>query len=151
MLYRVQTSDGSKVVNFSDLITNYADQAAQGGVEIAQGSNNGQNVAGLSAGSQFGGTIGDPAAYAAANAATSSNQKFKGKEQSGRLKTGEAATGKAITQVQISATPFLNQILSFAVNGQSVSASSATSLVAPLGQVNPENMAGSSPANYSGQ
>jgi hypothetical protein len=150
MLYRVNTSDGSKVVNFQDLITNYSDQAASGGVEIAQGTMNGQNVAGLSASSQFGGTQGDPAAYAAANAAASSNQKLKGKDLSGKLKTGEAATGKAATQLQISATPQLQQLLSFAVNGQSVSASSATSLVAPLGPVNPDSMAGSSPANYSG-
>jgi hypothetical protein len=151
MLYKVFTNEGMKTVDFKTLINNYADQAAQGGVEIAQGSNNGQNVAGETTGSQFGGTIGDEAARAAASAAPSSNQALKGKDLTGRLKTGVAATGKAITQVQISASPQLQQWFTITANGQSISNSSATSLVAPLGQVNPDSMAGSAPTNYTGK
>jgi hypothetical protein len=148
-LYTVQTSQGAKTVNFNDLMTHYSDQLASGGVSYASGTDaQGNNLAGLSVASQHGGPT-DEQAYAAANKATSAGQKLQGKDQTAALKKADAKA-KEKQVLTISATPQLQQLLSFAMNGQSVSTTTATSLTPTLGALNSESMAGNSPSNYSG-
>jgi hypothetical protein len=151
-LYTVQTANGGQAtVSFQDLITNYSDQAASGGVTFATGKDaSGQSLAGTSVASKYGGPS-DDAAYAQAGKAASAQQALKGKDLSKQAQDwetkqqGKSTKGNNIT---ISATPQLQQLFGFALNGQSITASTSTSLTPVTGNVNSENLAGSSPATY---
>jgi hypothetical protein len=146
-LYTVQTAQGAKTVNFQDLITNYADQAASGGVTIASGSDQNGDLSGTTVAAKYGGDV-NTALQQGFNA-PSAKEGFKGKDRSEDIKK-QRASGKEKQVLQISATPQLQQLLSFALNGQSVTSTTATSLVPSLGPVNPESLPGSAPSNYSG-
>jgi hypothetical protein len=148
-LYTVQTAQGSRTVNFNDLVTHYSDQLASGGVSYASGTDaQGNNLAGLSVASQHGGAP-DDQAYAAANNAASAKLNLQGKNQAAALaKADTKAKEKQV--LTISATPQLQQLFSFSLNGQSVSATTATSLTPTLGPLNTDSMAGNAPSNYSG-
>jgi hypothetical protein len=148
-LYTVQTAQGSRTVNFNDLVTHYSDQLASGGVSYASGTDaQGNNLAGLSVASQHGGAP-DDQAYAAANNAASAKQNLQGKNQQAALAKANA-NAKEKQVLTISATPQLQQLFSFSLNGQSVSATTATSLTPTLGPLNTDSMAGNAPSNYSG-
>jgi hypothetical protein len=146
-LYTVQTAQGAKTVNFQDLITNYADQAASGGVSYASGTDQNGDLSGSTVAAKYGGDTGT--ALQQGFNAPSAKEAFKGKDRSADIKK-QQASGKEKQILQISATPQLNQLLSFALNGQSVTATTATSLSPTLGPVNPESLPGSAPSNYSG-
>lgn len=150
-LYTVRTANGGQAtVNFQDLITNYSDQAASGGVSFATGTDQNGSQAGTSVASKYGGPD-DATAYATAGKAASAQQALKGKDLSKKAQDWETKQqGKSTkgSNITISATPQLQQLFGFALNGQSITATTATSLTPVGGNVNNENLAGSSPATY---
>jgi hypothetical protein len=144
-LYRVNTADGAKTVSFNDLVTNYSDQLASGEATYATGSNQSGSQVGVSVSGGYGGPS------TATGTAASASKGFTGKDQTKKAEQWEAKyqkqapkqTGKKGSQdITISATPQLAQLFGFAINGQSITVQTATSLSPSSGQVNPDNLAG---------
>lgn len=133
-LYTVQTAQGAKTVNFQDLITHYADQAATGAVTVAEGKDaQGNSISGTQLGESFGITPDATAQFKTSSA----HQKLQGKDRTKEVKKDQAK-GK---QVLIDFTPQAKQWLQ-QVTGNTPAAASATSLTPTLGQVEPDSTPG---------
>lgn len=108
-------------------------------------------MVGTSVSGQYGGVTTAPQSNTPTNLIggklTSQAAKWQEKYQGEAQKTPKGAKGSNIT---ISATPQLQQLLGFAVNGQSVTVQNATGLNPTLSPVNNENLAGTL-QQYGGQ
>lgn len=139
-LYTVQTAQGAKTVNFHDLITNYADQAATGAVTVAEGKDaQGNSIAGTQLGQSFGITPDAQAQFKTASA----KQNLKGKDRSGQVRSDE---DKGKQKVVIGFTPQAQAWLQQVTGGQPGTAA-ATSLTPTLGPVEPDSMPGAAYQN----